>query len=70
VADPLHAIDDRIVVKGRSIVAARLTPAAHSDGLALALPQVVLARPEGLRACSTDTRPRVVVAPSINEAGA
>ena len=39
--------DDRIVVLGRSIVAARLTPAAYSNGLALALPQVVMARPEG-----------------------
>jgi hypothetical protein len=45
-ADLLHAIYDRIVVKGRSIVAARLTPAAYSNGLALALPQVVMARPE------------------------
>jgi len=47
-ADLLHAIYDRIVVKGRSIVAARLTPAAYSNGLALALPQVVMARPEGV----------------------
>ena len=47
-ADLLHAIYDHIVVKGRSIVAARLTPAAYSNGLALALPQVVMARPEGL----------------------
>ena len=31
-ADLLHAIYDRIVVKGRSIVAARLTPAAYSNG--------------------------------------
>jgi hypothetical protein len=46
-ADLLHAIYDRIVVKGRSIVAARLTPAAYANGLALALPQVVRARPEG-----------------------
>jgi hypothetical protein len=46
-ADLLHAIYDRIVVAGRSIVAARLTPAAYSNGLALALPQVVMARPEG-----------------------
>ena len=46
-ADLLHAIYDRIVVKGRSIVAARLTPAAYSNGLALALPQVGMARPEG-----------------------
>jgi hypothetical protein len=47
-ADLLHAIYDRIVVMGRSIVAARLTPAACSNGLALALPQVVMARPEGV----------------------
>ena len=46
-ADLVHAIYDRIVVAGRSIVAARLTPAAYSNGLALALPQVVVARPEG-----------------------
>ena len=46
-ADLLHAIYDRIVVAGRSIVAARLTPAAYANGLALALPQVVMARPEG-----------------------
>jgi hypothetical protein len=35
------------VVVGRSIVAARLTPAAYSNGLALALPDAVMARPEG-----------------------
>jgi hypothetical protein len=46
-ADLLHAIYDRVVVKGRMIVAARLTPAAYANGLALALPQVVMARPEG-----------------------
>ncbi len=46
-ADLLHAIYDRIVVVGRSIISARLTPAAYSNGLALALPQVVMARPEG-----------------------
>ena len=44
-ADLLHAIYDRIIVKGRSIVTARLTPAAYANGLALALPQVVMARP-------------------------
>jgi hypothetical protein len=32
----------------------RLTPAAYANGLALALPQVVMARPEGVgRALST-----------------
>ena len=39
-ADLLHAIYDRIVVKGRSIVAARLTSAAYANGLALALPRL------------------------------
>ena len=46
-ADLLHAIYERITVVGRTIVAARLTPAAYANGLALALPQVVMARPEG-----------------------
>jgi hypothetical protein len=46
-ADLLHAIYDRIIVAGRAIIAARLTPAASASGLALALPQVVMARPEG-----------------------
>ena len=46
-ADLLYAIYERIVVVGRTIVAARLTPATYSNGLALARPQVVMARPEG-----------------------
>jgi hypothetical protein len=46
-ADLLHAIYDRVFVRGPSIVSARLTPAAYSNGLALALPEVVMARPEG-----------------------
>ncbi len=48
-ADLLHAIYDRIVVAGPSIVSVRLTPAAYANGLALALPQVVMARPEVAR---------------------
>lgn len=46
-ADVLHAIYDRIVVSGASFVSARLTPAAYEHGLALALAQVVMARPTG-----------------------
>ena len=46
-ADLLHAIYERIVVAGRSFVSARLTPAAYAHGLALALPEVVMARPTG-----------------------
>jgi hypothetical protein len=44
-ADLLHAIYERITVVGRSIVSVRLTQAAYANGLALALPQVVMARP-------------------------
>ena len=44
----LHAIYERIVVAGRELVSARLSPAAYAHGLALALPeQVVRARPTG-----------------------
>ena len=46
-ADLLHAIYERIVVNGPTFVAARLTPAAYAHGLALALPQVVMASPAG-----------------------
>ena len=46
-AELLHAIYDRIVVKGEEIVSARLTPEAQAHGMALALPQVVMARPTG-----------------------
>ena len=42
----LHANYDRIVVEGR-IVSVRLTPEAQAHGMALALPQVVMARPTG-----------------------
>ena len=47
-AELIHAIYERIVVAGRRIVGARLTPAAYEHGLALALPEkVVMARPTG-----------------------
>jgi hypothetical protein len=45
--DLLHAIYDHIVVAGERIVSARLTPDAQAHGMALALPQVVMARPTG-----------------------
>ena len=57
-ADLLHAICERIVVAGRRYVSARLTPAAYAHGLALALPEVVMARPTGVgRALATDEIP-------------
>ncbi len=68
-ADLLHAIYDRIVVKGRSIVAARLTPAAYSNGLALALPQVVMARPEGIRTPDRLIRSQMLCPLSYGRAG-
>ena len=40
-ADLVHAIYERIVVAGPTIVSARLTPAAYAHGLALALPEKV-----------------------------
>jgi hypothetical protein len=46
-ADLLHAIYDRIVMAGERIVSTRLTPDAQGHGMALALPQVVMARPTG-----------------------
>jgi hypothetical protein len=47
-ADLLHAIYERIVVTGRTIVSIRLTPSAYAHGLALALPEKVA--PERSRA--------------------
>jgi hypothetical protein len=47
-ADLIHAVYERIVVAGPTFVSARLTPAAYLHGMALALPQVVMARPTGL----------------------
>jgi hypothetical protein len=54
-ADLLHAIYERIVVTGRTIVSIRLTPSAYAHGLAVALPdKVALARPTGVgRALAT-----------------
>jgi hypothetical protein len=46
-AELVHAIYEWITVKGHAIVSAKLTPSAYAAGLALALPQVVKARPEG-----------------------
>lgn len=46
-AELVHAIYERITVRGPVIVSAKLTQSAYAAGLALALPQVVMARPEG-----------------------
>jgi hypothetical protein len=46
-SDLVHAVYERITVAGPEFVSARLTPAAYQHGLALALPQVVRARPTG-----------------------
>ena len=43
-SDLIHAVYERIVVAGPTFVRARLTPNAYEHGLALALPQVVMAR--------------------------
>jgi hypothetical protein len=50
----IHAVYERIVVAGPTFVSARLTPAAYAHGLALALPDAVMARPTGVgRAIAT-----------------
>jgi hypothetical protein len=47
-SDVINALYERIVVEGPRFVTARLTPAAYAHGLALAMPQVVMARPTGV----------------------
>ena len=48
-AEVLHAIYERIVVTGSTIVSIRLTPSAYAHELAVALPdKVALARPTGV----------------------
>ena len=52
----IHAIYERIVIEGPRFVGLRLTPAAYRHGMALALPEAVMARPTGVgRAISTYT---------------
>ena len=46
-SDVIHAVYERIVVEGPRFVRLRLTPAAYRHGLALALPEAVMARPTG-----------------------
>jgi hypothetical protein len=41
----IHAVYERIVIEGPRFVGLRLTPAAYRHGLALALPEAVMARP-------------------------
>ena len=56
-ADLIHAVYERIVA-GPEFVSARLTPEAYQHGMALALPQVVMARPTGIgRPLTTITIP-------------
>ena len=48
-SDVIHAFDERIVIEGPHFVGLRLTPAAYRHGMALALPEAVMARPTGVR---------------------
>jgi hypothetical protein len=49
----IHAVYERIVIEGPRFVGLRLTPAAYRHGLALALPDAVMARPTGVgRSCT------------------
>ena len=50
----MHAIYDRVFVAREHIVSPRLTPDAQAYGMAVAPPQVVMARPTGVgRAITT-----------------
>lgn len=54
----IHAVYERIVIEGPHFVGLRLTPAAYRHGLALALPEAVMARPTGVgRAITTYNMP-------------
>ena len=46
-SDVIHAVYERIFVEGPRFVSLRLTAAANRHGLALALPDAVMARPTG-----------------------
>jgi hypothetical protein len=52
-SDVIHVIYERIVVEGPRFVGLRLTPAAYRHGLALALPDAVVARPTGVGRAGT-----------------
>jgi len=53
-SDVIHAIYERIVIEGPRFIGLRLTPATYRHGLALALPEAVMARPTGVgRALAT-----------------
>jgi hypothetical protein len=54
----IHAVHERIVIAGPRFVGLRLTPATYRHGLALALPDAVMARPTGVgRAIATYDMP-------------
>ena len=59
-SDVVHAVYERIVVAGPEFVGVRLTPAAYSHGLAIALPEAVMARPTGVGRGIT-TYPRIPI---------
>jgi hypothetical protein len=57
-SEVIHAVYERIVIEGPRFVGLRLTPAAYRHGLALALPEAVMARPTGVgRAIATCDMP-------------
>ena len=54
----IHAMYERIVIEGPRFVGLRLTPAAYRHGLALALPEAVMARPTGVGRARTHSQIR------------
>jgi hypothetical protein len=53
--DLVHAVYEKVLDAGHDFVSARLTPAAYQHGLALAMPEAVMARPEGFGRVRTTT---------------
>jgi hypothetical protein len=62
-ADLVHAVYEKVVVAGRDFVSARRTPAAYQRALALAMPEAVLARPEGFGRATTRVERHQVARP-------
>ena len=63
----IHAVYERIVIEGPRFVGLRLTPAAYRHGLALALPEAVMARPTGVGRASADLTRRLLRAHIVVE---
>jgi hypothetical protein len=65
-ADLVHAVYEKVVAAGRDFVSSRLTRAARQHGLALAMPEAVMARPQGFGRVRTTTVANQATPPICN----